>query len=168
MRFAPAALALSLAVAVTSSMSLSAPTEDLGPRADALIAQGRAAQAAGRINDAVDAYEAALVLHPANIDVLLNLAAATRIQGMQGKALHYYREALETDPRNLTAIAGEGAALAEKGALQKARLNLSRLENLCGTNCDETRKLAAVIAEAPAPRMVRAETVKPEPVVSEN
>jgi len=168
MRFTPAALALSVLFAISSSVTLSAPREDLDPNAAALVAQGRAAQMAGRINEAIDAYESALVIQPGSVAVLLNLAAATRLQGMQGKALHYYRQALDNDPRNLDAIAGEGAALAEKGAIGKARRNLARLKGMCGLDCEATRQLAAVIDKGPAPRVVRADAIKPEPVVSEN
>lgn len=168
MRYTPVALALSLLVAVTSSASFSTPPTPLDPRASALLEQGRAALATGRVNDAVDAYEAALTVQPGSIVILLDLAEATRRQGMQGKALHYYREALKEEPGNLLAISGEGAALAEKGALEKARRNLARLEGLCGSNCEATRKLSAAIAKGPAPRVVSAEAVKPEPVVSEN
>jgi tetratricopeptide (TPR) repeat protein len=168
MRYTPAALALSLLVAVTSSVSFSAPSKPLDARASALLAQGRAELAAGRVNEAVDAYEAALTVAPGTTQILLDLAEATRRQGMQGKALHYYREALENEPGNLLAISGEGAALAEKGAIEKARRNLSRLQGLCGSNCEATRELSAAIAQGPAPRVVSAEAAKPQPVVSEN
>lgn len=168
MRFTPAALALSLLAAVTSSVTYSSPAEKLDPRAAALLAQGRSQMASGQVNQAIDAYEAALVVSPGSVEVLLALAGATRVQDMQGKALHYYREALESDPRNLAAIAGEGAALAEKGALEKARRNLVRLRGLCGSDCDEAKTLAAQIETGPSPRMVAAESVKPEPVISEN
>ncbi|MEJ5976164.1 tetratricopeptide repeat protein [Novosphingobium sp. PS1R-30] len=168
MRYTPAALALSLLVAVTSSVSFSAPAKPLDPRASALLAQGRSELSAGRVNEAVDAYEAALTVQPGNIQILLDLAEATRRQGMQGKALHYYREALKAEPSNVQAISGEGAALAEKGAIEKARRNLSRLEGLCGSNCEATRTLSAVIAKGPPPRVVSADAVKPQPVVSEN
>jgi Flp pilus assembly protein TadD len=99
---------------------------------------------------------------------LLSLAEATRRQGLQGKALHYYRIALTSDPRNLTAIAGEGMALAEKGATEKANRNLARLQTLCGKSCTETETLAAAIAKGPAPRMVTADAGAPKSVVSEN
>jgi Tfp pilus assembly protein PilF len=168
MRYTPVALALSMLVAVTSSVGFSAPPQQLDPRAAALVAQGRAELAAGRVDQAVDAYEAALTVQPGSTQVLLGLAEATRRQGMQGKALHYYREALSTEPGNLMAISGEGAALAEKGAIEKARRNLARLEGLCGSNCEATRELSAAISKGPAPRMVSAEAVKPQPVVSEN
>jgi len=168
MRFTPAALALALLAGVTSSITYSSPGEKLDSRASELLAQGRTAFVAGRINEAIDAYEAALVVQPGSVPVLLHLAQATRQQGMQGKALHYYREALETDPRNLLAIAGEGAALAEKGAVKKAERNLARLKGMCGTDCDATRQLAAAIAKEPVPQVVSADSVKAEPLVTEN
>jgi len=168
MRYTPVALALSLLAAVTASAGYSAPPDPLGPSAAALLAQGRAALAAGKADDAVSAFEAALVTQPGSVTVLLNLAEATRRNGMQGKALHYYREALQADPQNLSAIAGEGAALVEKGAVEKARRNLTQLKRLCGDNCDATRQLTAVIDRGPTPKVVTAQAVTPEPVVSEN
>ncbi len=168
MRYTPAALALSLLAAITASVGHGAPSEPVDPRAAALLAQGRSELAAGRVDTAVDAFEAALVVQPGSVPVLLDLAGATRLQGMQGKALHYYREALQVEPSNLHAISGEGAALVEKGAVEKARRNLTRLQGLCGETCAATRELAAAIAKGPAPRMVSAEAVKPSPVVSDN
>lgn len=168
MRYTPVALALSLLAAVTASVSHSAPPEKLDPRTQALLVQGRAELAAGRVDPAVDAFEAALVVQPGSVAVLIDLANATRRQGMQGKALHYFREALQADPQNVSAISGEGAALAEKGAVEKARRNLTRLKGICGDDCDATRDLAAAIAKGPAPRVVTADAVKPSPVISEN
>jgi tetratricopeptide (TPR) repeat protein len=168
MRYTPAALALSLLVAVTASASFSSTPQPLDPRAAALLNQGRAELAAGRVNDAVDDYESALTVQPGSIAVLLNLAEATRRQGMQGKALHYYREALQTEPSNLLALSGEGAAFAEKGAIEKARRNLAQLQGLCGSDCEATRQLAEAIAKGPAQRVVSAEAIKPAPVVSQN
>ncbi len=168
MRYTPIAVALSLLAGVTSSVGYSAPSDQLDPRASSLLEQGRAELAAGRTDAAVDAFEAALTVQPGSVSVLVNLAEATRRQGMQGKALHYYREALAEDPRNVQAISGEGAALAEKGAVEKARRNLARLKSLCGENCEAVKELSAAIAKGPTPRVLTAEAVKPNPVVSEN
>ncbi len=168
MRFTPAALALSLLAAVTASASYSAPAQSMDPRALALVTQGRSALAAGQVDAAIDAYEAALTVQPGNVSIYLNLAEATRRQGLQGKALHYYREALERDPQNLWAISGEGAALVEKGALEKAKRNLTRLQGMCGVNCEASRQLATAIAKGPAVKVLTAEAVKPEPVVTVN
>lgn len=168
MRYTPAALALSLVVAVSSSVLHSAPPEVLEPRTVALLEQGRAAMAAGRNDDAIGAFEAALTVQPGNVQVLVELAAATRRTGLQGRAIHYYRQALEADPRNLSAIAGEGAALAEKGATEKANRNLARLKGLCGSDCAEARQLASAIARGPSPRVMAAAAVPPQPAVSDN
>ncbi|MGH6743592.1 MULTISPECIES: tetratricopeptide repeat protein [unclassified Novosphingobium] len=168
MRYTPAAIALSLVVAISSSAILSEPAAALDPRAATLMAEGRAAVDAGNVNGAIDAYEAALTVEPGSVPVLLALADATRKQGLQGKALHYYRVALTSDPRNVAALAGEGMALAEKGATDKASRNLARLQTLCGKDCAETEKLAAAIAKVPATRVMTAEATAPKPVVSEN
>lgn len=168
MRYYPAALALSLLGAISASTLYSAPRDVLAPRAAALLAEGRAALAAGNADAATDALEAALVAQPGAPAIYLALAEAARRQGMQGKALHYYREVLVKEPQNFAALSGEGAALVEKGAVEKARRNLTRLEGLCGANCAEARQLAAAIARGPAPRVVTAEAVKPQPSVTEN
>ena len=161
MRFAPAAAALSLAFAVTSSMGWASEREP-SPRAAALIAEGQAAFTQGDTQGAIDAYEAALAVDPAYAPILLRLAEAARADQLQGKAIRYYREALTRDPRNLAAIAGEGEALMEKGAVEKARENLAKLESLCGESCMETRALSVRIAEGPPVRVKTAEAVLPE------
>lgn len=169
MRYTPVAVALSLLVAVSSSVTYSEPQRVLDPRAVTLLGQGRAAVASGNYNAAIDAYESALTVEPGSVAVLLGLADATRREGLQGKALHYYHVALTADPRNLEALAGEGVALAEKGATDKANRNLARLESLCGQNCTETKTLSMAIAkEASQPRVVTAEASAPKSIASEN
>ena len=76
---------------------------------------GREALVAGNAQGAIDSCEAALAIQPGSIGVTLDLAEASRKQGMQGKALRYYRIAIERDPQNLEAIAGEGATLVAGG-----------------------------------------------------
>jgi Tfp pilus assembly protein PilF len=166
MRFAPAGLALSLALVLTASAGQSAAPQPLDPRAAQLVSEGRAALNAGNADAAIDAFEAALAVQPGSTEITLGLAEATRREGMQGKALHYYREAIERDPRNFAALSGEGQALMEKGAVEKAKRTLTRLQLSCGANCSETKELAAAIAKGPVERVVTAEAVKPDPVVT--
>ncbi|WP_234030128.1 tetratricopeptide repeat protein [Erythrobacter mangrovi] len=161
MRFAPAAAALSLALALTASVSWSADRAP-APHAAALLAQGDAALRHGDVQGAIDAYESALAIDPGYAPVLLKLAEAARKDGLQGKAIGYYREALDRDPRNFAAIAGEGEALVERGALEKARGNLAKLESLCGQSCPETAALTAAIAAGPKPRILTADATMPE------
>jgi tetratricopeptide (TPR) repeat protein len=146
MRFAPAAAALSLCLAMTASITSAGRGDAPDPRAAVLIAQGQAALNAGETQSAIDAFEAALAVDPGHTPIFIELAEAARRSGLQGKAIGYYREALERDPGNFAAISGEGAALVEKGALEKAKRNLARLQSLCGDNCPETVALQSRIA----------------------
>jgi len=167
MRYTPVALALSLAVAVTSSVGYGAEREP-DPRAAALIAEGRSELASGQVQAAIDSFEAALAIDPAHTPIYLDLAEAARQSGLQGKAIHYYREALERDPNNFAAISGEGEALLEKGAVDKARRNLAQLESMCGDQCKETRQLAAALERGPNSAVLTAEAVTPSTVVTQN
>ncbi|WFL77230.1 hypothetical protein P7228_14750 [Altererythrobacter arenosus] len=165
MRFAPAAAALSLLFAVNASVG-NAGAGEPDPRAAMLIAEGRAALAADKPQDAIDAFEAALAVDPSYTPIFNELAEVARVEGLQGKAIRYYRETLVRDPGNLAAISGEGAALVEKGALEKAKRNLAQLQSLCGATCPETRALQSSIARGAQPRMA-VETVGSE-VSSQN
>jgi Tfp pilus assembly protein PilF len=142
MRFAPAAAALSLVLVTTASVTIA---RDYTPdaRAAALQQQGRSALAQGDTQAAVDAFEAALAIDPGHTALFVDLAEAARQVGLQGKAIAYYREALAREPRNFTAMSGEGEALVERGALEKAKRSLAQLESLCGANCPETQALKA-------------------------
>jgi len=165
MRFGPVAAALSLALAVQASIG-QASDYQADPRAQALVAEGQAALEMGDTQSAIDAFEAALAVDPGYTDVYLELANAARADGLQGKAIHFYREAQERDPENLAAITGEGEALVEKGALTAARENLERLESLCGSTCVETVQLSAAIDRGPP--VMTAEAMPVDEEVTQN
>lgn len=168
MRYFAPMLSLSLVLAVTGSMGEAHDNAPTDPRAQALLALGRAALAAGNVEAATDSFESALTVDPGHAGTLVALGDAARKAGLPGKAIHYYRAALDADPNDLAAIAGEGGAMAEKGALDKARSELARLEGLCGKSCAETRSLADAIARGPAAKVVSADAVKPKPVAEAN
>ncbi len=163
MRFAPAAVALSLCLAMTASISSAGGPRMPDPRAAVLIAQGQASLAAGEVQAAIDAFEAALAVDPGHTPIFIDLAEAARQQGLQGKAIRYYREALARDPGNFAAISGEGTALVEKGALEKAKKNLAKLQSLCGDKCPETVALQSSIARGVPPRFAVESTVDSAP-----
>lgn len=153
MRFAPAAAVLSVCLAMSASVLSAGAGDAPDPRAVALIGQGQAALMAGETQAAIDAFEAALAVDPGYTPIFINLAEASRQSGLQGKAIRYYREALQRDPGNFAAIAGEGAALMEKGAVEKAKRNLAKLQSLCGDGCPETIALQTTIASGPPARL---------------
>ncbi len=161
MRFAPAAAALSLALLTTASVTI-ARDHIPDPRAVAMQEQGQAALMKGDTQAAIDAFEAALAIDPGHTALFIDLGEAARQVGMQGKAISYYREALAREPSNFAAISGEGEALAERGAVEKAKRNLAQLESLCGANCPETLALRARLSNGGKGRLA-AETGEGNP-----
>lgn len=168
MRYGPVAAALSLAFAVTASIGHANGEAEPDQRAQMLVAEGRVALNMGDTQSAIDAFEAALAVDPDYTAIYLELANASRAEGLQGKAIHYYREAQERDPGNLAAITGEGEALVEKGAITAARENLERLQSLCGETCVETVQLAAAIDRGPPVMTAEAVSVSPDEEVTQN
>ncbi|OJW27675.1 MAG: hypothetical protein BGO58_11895, partial [Sphingopyxis sp. 65-8] len=104
---------------------------DILPQSVALMNQGQAAQAKGDLDAAIDAYESALAADPRNRSAIIALAQVARAQGLPGKAIGLYREALLLEPNDIVALAGQGEALADKGAIELARKKLADVQRLC-------------------------------------
>ena len=167
MRYAPAAIIVALGLAAVSTVSSGQrPDAQVDPRSVELVQQGRAAQSAGKLDDARDLIESALVIDPRNRTAFVALGDIARAQGLAGKAIRFYREALELEPNDVAALAGQGDALVQKGAVTKARENLAKIETLCGgKECPEQTRLSAVIAKGPPPAVqsAQANTKVPAP-----
>lgn len=168
MRFSPAALAMSLVLATVSSVSYSQSADvDIKQRSVEYMQIGEKAQVSGNLELATDFYETALAVDPRNGSAFIALAQIARAQKLPGKAIRLYREALILDPNNLTALSGQGEALVQRGAVEKAKLNLSRIETLCRTSCVQTDQLAAVIEKSEAKSVLSAQAVTPKPKVGD-
>lgn len=156
-----AAAALTL---VTISTTLSAQGADapIDPRSLALLAQGKGAQSAGDLPRANDLMEAALAIDPRNRAAFIGLARVAEAQKLPGKAIRYYREALTLEPNDTQALAGQGGVLVERGALAKARENLTKIRTICKADCPPAQALAADIARG-APVVAQAAPPKPQP-----
>jgi Tfp pilus assembly protein PilF len=167
MRFAAPALALSALLLTVSSVSYGKRQRDdvIDPRAVALTEAAMRDANAGQFERAIDGLETALLIDPKNRAAYVGLAMIARKQDMPGKAIRLYREALLIDPNDVSALANQGEAMVQKGALTKAKENLARIERLCGAKCPDQQKLAMAIAKgAPAPKPITAEAVMPKPV----
>jgi Tfp pilus assembly protein PilF len=168
MRFSPPAIALSLALVTVSSVSHGQrPDAAVAPRSAALTQEGRALLNAQKFDEANDTLESALAVDPRNRPAYIELAKVAEKQGLPGKAVRFYREALQLEPNDLTALAGQGGAFVAKGALTKARENLARIKQLCIAACTEQTELAAVIERGAAVPVMSAQAVVPKPVVSD-
>ncbi len=152
MRFTSVGIAAALTlVAVSSALHGQRAELPIDPRSVALVQQGRAAEAAGQLDRATDLLESALVVDPRNRAAFVALGDVTASRDLPGKAIRYYREALQLDPNDVKALAGQGAALVKRGAVARANDNLARIRQLCADRCSESRTLAAVIAKGPPP-----------------
>jgi tetratricopeptide (TPR) repeat protein len=161
-------VALSLALLTVSSISHSKrPDAQLLPQSLALAAEGKAQFAQQNYDEAVSSFEAALAVDPRNRDAFVALAKVALAQGLPGKAIRFYREALLLEPNDVSALAGQGEAMIQKGALNKARENLARIRMLCATSCAEQQELALAIEKGAAAPVLSAQSVKPNPVISE-
>jgi tetratricopeptide (TPR) repeat protein len=150
MRFSPAALGLAHALATVSSSSIGQRRDDqIDPRSLALLHQGEALRAAGNFTGAEDMLESALAIDPRNRGAYVALGRVALGQGLPGKAVRFYRDALALDPNDLTALAGQGEAMIQKGAVERARVNLARINQLCKGNCPQAVALNAAIAKGP-------------------
>ena len=150
MRSLPLAIAASLAlVSVSTSLQGQRAAAPVDPRSMQLVAQGRAAFAAGNLDAAADALETALAVDPRNRAAFVALADVAEARGLPGKAIRLYREALSLEPNDVAALRGQGEALVAKGAVNRARENLARIRTLCKTGCADANQLAAVIAKGP-------------------
>lgn len=164
MRFTPIALAAAIALATMASAGQGQKADDqIDARSTALAGQGQALLGQARYSEAMDYYETALVVDPRNRPAFIGLARAAQGMKLPGKAVKLYNEALKLDPNDLTALEGQGEALVQRGAVEKAKANLERLRKLCGDGCAQVSQLSAAIAKGPPADVVTAQAPTPAP-----
>lgn len=168
MRFSPAAIALSLLLATASSMGVGKrPDYQIDPQSLKLTMDGDAALKAGDADGAMGWYETALAVDPLNRSAYVGLAKVSEKQGLKGKAIRFYREALEIDPNDQTILVAQSEVMVAKGAIEAAQKNLARLRILCRADCSGADRLALSIDKAKEKPVVQASAVEIKPVVGE-
>jgi Tfp pilus assembly protein PilF len=162
MRLTPIALSAAIMLATVGSAGFSQkPDDQIDPRSTALTQQAQALSAQGRYGEATDLLETALAVDPRNRAAYIGLARAAQGQKLPGKAVKFYFQALKLEPNDLNALAGQGEALVERGAVERARQNLARIRTLCKAGCAQATELAAAIAKGPPPEVVAAQRTVP-------
>lgn len=170
MRLLPVALALGLGLATMSTSVRGQRADDqIAPVSLAYQTRGEALTASGQLAAATDALETALAVDPRNRGAYRSLARAAAAQGLYGKAIKLYGEVLALEPNDLAALQGQGDAMVQRGAVERARANLERIRKLCASGCAPATQLSAAIAKGPPPAVVTAQakpvaTVVPAPV----
>ena len=125
------------------------PDNQLDPVSVALLRQGEAHLAAGRFKEADDALETALVADPRNRAAFIALAKVAQRQKLYGQAVRFTNKALALEPNDADAIAVQGEAMVELGAVARARQNLVKLQKLCPAGCRQLATLTAAISRGP-------------------
>ena len=125
------------------------PDNQLDPVSVALLRQGEAHLAAGRFKEADDALETALVADPRNRAAFIALAKVAQRQKLYGQAIRFTNKALALEPNDADAIAVQGEAMVELGAVGRARQNLVKLQKLCPAGCRQLATLTAAISRGP-------------------
>lgn len=149
-------------VAGLSAAAFAAQADDvIKPASVRFAAEGHAALGRGQANAAYDSFETAVAIDPKNREAFIGMARASQALGFPGKAVKFYREALQIEPNDLTALEGQGEALIQRGAKARAQANLDRIRQLCKSDCAPATKLAALIAKAPATTAVATAESKP-------
>lgn len=168
MRISRTTLASALMLALYASSAGAAPRADdaIDPRSIALMNSGAVLQAEGDLDGAVGLFESALAVDPRNRSAFVALAQIARAQGLPGKAIGLYREALILEPNDVTAIAGQGEAMVQKGAVELAKKRLAEAKLACTKTCPQVASLEKAISDAAAKKMLSAEAVTATPTVS--
>jgi tetratricopeptide (TPR) repeat protein len=141
--------ALILAVALLLPAAAQAQTRGaVRPASQQLATQAQAALSANQLNDAIDFFEASLAADPANLGAYVGLGRVYERQGLRGRAMKFYRQALTINPNDVPALEAQALGMVASGNLPRARANLDRLRRLCTGACTSTGRVDAAIAQA--------------------
>ncbi|WP_439813736.1 tetratricopeptide repeat protein [Zavarzinia sp. CC-PAN008] len=131
--------------ALPAGTALAADPPALAARSQALVTEGQKALDAQKLDDAMKAFERAVVAQPDNAQGYSWLGLVHERKGEKEAASKYYRIALEIDPDERNALQLQGQALLDAGELEKAQANLDRLARVCQT-CEQQQALATAVA----------------------
>jgi len=146
----PRVLIVGLASVALASPVIGQKADDqINPRSVQLQRQGEALLAAGKFEVAEDLLETAVAVDPRNRWAFVDLARVAEKQHLFGKAIRMTNEALELEPNDADAIAVQGEAMVELGALARAQQNLQKLQTICVKGCPQVAQLSAAINRGP-------------------
>lgn len=150
MRSLPRLLFIGLAgIALAAPATSQRADNQLLPRSVELQRQGRALLASGKPEQAEDLLETALAVDPRNRWAFVDLARVAEKQHLYGKAIRMTNKALMLEPNDPDAIAVQGEAMVEMGAVARAQANLQKLRTICPNSCPQVAQLSAAISRGP-------------------
>ena len=144
------------AALIAAPLASQKPDDQIHPRSVELMRQGETFLASGKFVEADDALEAALTVDPRNRTAFVVMARVAQKQRLFGQAIRFTNKALALEPGDLDALAVQGEAMVELGAVPRARDNLAKLQKLCPNGCKQLSTLSAAINRGPSVASVRA------------
>jgi Tfp pilus assembly protein PilF len=151
MRSLPRLLLMGLAGIALASPVMSQKADDqILPKSVELQREGRSLMAAGKLEQAEDVLETALAIDPRNRGAFVDIARVAEKQHLYGKAIRMTNKALMLEPNDPDAIAVQGEAMVEMGAVARAQANLQKLQTICAkAACPQIAQLSAAITRGP-------------------
>ena len=138
--------AMGLAVPVAGQR----PDDQILPKSLELQHQAKELLSAGKLEQADDLLETALAVDPRNRSAYVDIARVAERQHLFGKAIRMTNKALALEPNDLDAIAVQGEAMVEMGAIPRAQANLQKLQTICAAKgCPQVAQLSAAISRGP-------------------
>jgi len=139
-----------------SGVALAAPVasqradDQILPKSAALQRQAKDLVGVGKLEQAEDLLETALAVDPRNRGAFVDIARVAEKQHLYGKAIRMTNKALMLEPNDPDAIAVQGEAMVEMGAIARAQANLQKLQQICGAKgCPQIAQLSAAISRGP-------------------
>lgn len=141
----------SVALAAPLSLPVSAQRSDdkIQPKSVQLQRQAKVLMTAGKFEDAEDLLVTSLAVDPRNRWAYVDLARVAEKQRLFGKAIRMTNKALALEPNDPDAIALQGQAMVQLGAIARAQGNLQKLQQICRQGCPQIAQLSAAISRGP-------------------
>ena len=139
--------------------------DQIAPKSIELMQQAKSLSTAGRFDEAQTALEASLAVDPRNRAAYVEAARVAEKQKLYGKAIRFSNKALSMEPNDIDALAVQGQAMVELGAVARAKENLTKIKTICTKGCPQANLLAGIIGRGPT---VASATVPKTPEAKNN
>ena len=103
---------------------------------------------AGSFDEALIILETIIQKKPDDADIHNYMGFSFRKKGMLEKSGYHYEQALEINPKHLGALEYQGELYIALGDIEKAKANLTKIDDICWTQCSELRELKQAIEQA--------------------
>ena len=103
---------------------------------------------AGSFDEALIILETIIQKKPDDADIHNYMGFSFRKKDMLEKSAYHYEQALDINPKHLGALEYQGELYIELGEIEKAKANLTKIDDICWTQCPELRQLKQAIERA--------------------